>query len=180
MNEKTHWIVETIKGVPSSFLLALCIALCVILFVPESIAFSLGIDTFRTAYRVFLGPGLILVASWLLTRGLSHLKRPIAARRAKRHVHQFLSNLTPEEKGYLAPFIIEERNTIHAPIEDGIAGGLVAKRILYRASQVFDMVEGVPYNLNPSAREFLTENPHLLEGAEGKPTTPLEKALGPW
>jgi hypothetical protein len=47
----------------------------------------------------------------------------------------------------------------------GIAGGLVAKRILFRSSNIFNMIQGPPHNIQPWAKARLIEKPELLEGA---------------
>jgi hypothetical protein len=180
MLDKPQWIVNAIKDVPSSFLVAVCVSLGIILFVPAGIAAMLGVDTFRQTFRVFLGPSFILVASWLIARFLGSLGNPFQRYIAERKVRKYLRELTPEEKGYLKPFIADGKNTIHTTAEDGISGGLAAKRIIYCPSREYDLVEGVPFNLNPSARRHLEKNPDLLKSAKGKPVTPMGKAKGPW
>lgn len=75
-----------------------------------------------------------------------------------------LVNLTPNEKAYLAPYIFGEETTQYFLMEDGIKGSLEARNILYRASNMGDMVNGWAYNIQPWARDHLRNNPHLLEG----------------
>jgi hypothetical protein len=71
-----------------------------------------------------------------------------------------LGTLTFDEKQFLRPFIINGENTVNAPISDGVSGGLVAKRIVYRSSNVFYGFNA-PFNLQPMARRLLTEKPRL-------------------
>jgi len=73
-----------------------------------------------------------------------------------------LHQLTPDEKTYLQPFILQGKNTLYFSIQDGIAGGLVAKKIIYMSSQVGNMFSGFAYNLQPWAREYLCEHIDLL------------------
>lgn len=75
----------------------------------------------------------------------------------QKHLHQ----LTLEEKDYLAQYIVEQKNSIHA-LGSGVMGGLEAKGITYRASNLGNAITGFPYNLQPWAREYLKANPHLL------------------
>ena len=175
MLDTVNKFLENLKSVPTELLIVLALALGTILFVPTNIAEVLAVDGFRLSFRHFLGPALILVSCWLAARLLKALLKPIQQRRSRQRRVQQLQALTSEERGYLAAFIEEGCNTIHVPVEDGVAGGLLAKGIIYRASNVFDMVEGVPYNLQPWAREYLSENRHLLEGGEGTPQSPRER-----
>ena len=82
--------------------------------------------------------------------------------------------MTPDEKAYLVPFVLQQENTQYFLIEDGIAGGLIAKGVLYRSSNVGSLVSGWAHNIQPWAREYLTEHAELLEGARAKPNTPRD------
>jgi hypothetical protein len=53
-----------------------------------------------------------------------------------------------------------------------VVGGLVAKAVLYQSSSVGRMLTGLAYNMQPWAREYLAQNPHLLEGANPDPDGP--------
>ena len=88
--------------------------------------------------------------------------------------------LTPEEKGYLVSYIEGQQNTIYVGLDDGIMGGLTAKGITYRSSNMGDLLNGVAFNLQPWARSYLEENRYLLDGYAGKPMTPREKLYGRW
>jgi hypothetical protein len=179
MLETVNKVLENLKSVPTELLIVFALALGTILFVPADVAAILAIDGFRDSFRHFLGPAFILVACWLAARFLMTLFKPIQQWRLQRRRVQQLHALTSDEKGYLSPFIEDGRNTIQAPMEDGVAGGLLVKAIIYRASNVFDVVEGVPYNLQPWAREYLSKHPYLLEGAAGGPQTPRERFFRP-
>ncbi|MGY6217836.1 super-infection exclusion protein B [Methylolobus aquaticus] len=76
-----------------------------------------------------------------------------------------LHALTSEEKGYLAPYVFGKVNTQYFRVDDGIAGGLTAKLMIYRSSNAFNMIKDVPYNIQPWAKEYLIKNPELLDGA---------------
>ena len=86
-----------------------------------------------------------------------------------------LYKLTPEEKGYLVPFIFGLQNTINVGMDDGVMAGLRFKGITYLAASVGDMLHGFAFNLQPWAREYLENNKNLLEGHEGQPMTPPAK-----
>ncbi len=59
-------------------------------------------------------------------------------------------------------------DTLCFHIEDGVAGGLVAKHILYRSSSIGGRLTGFAHNIQPWAREYLTDNPHLLGAANAR------------
>ena len=76
-----------------------------------------------------------------------------------------MAALTADEKQMLRPYIFAGENTVYESIYDGVANGLVAKRILYRASNL--SVPGTPgvlfpFNLQPQARIELTKHPDFL------------------
>lgn len=78
---------------------------------------------------------------------------------------QRLRELTPDEKAYLATYVLEHANTCYFEPKDGIAGGLSAKNMIYRSSGVFNMMQGVPHNIQPWAKDYLSAQPELLAGA---------------
>lgn len=166
---------NAIHRVPIQLLVVLALAIALILFIPEDIAATLALDQFRTNYRIYLGPGLVVIGAWLATRLVVELGVLMKERQNQKNLHQRLFTLTQEEKGYLAVFIEKGATTINVPVEDGIIGGLLAKRIVFRSSNAFNLVDGVPYNLQTWARTYLDANPHLLAGAVGRPMTPREK-----
>lgn len=42
------------------------------------------------------------------------------------------------------------------------------------------VLEGFAYNLQPWARDYLNDNPQLLDGHVGEPMTPQEKLHSQW
>ncbi|MGL6349088.1 MAG: super-infection exclusion protein B [Aeromonas sp.] len=86
-----------------------------------------------------------------------------------------LHTLTPEEKGYLIPYVIDQQNSIYVGMDDGIMFGLRAKRVTYLASSMRDILDGIACNLQPWAREYREDHPYLLDGYIGKPLTSRQK-----
>ncbi len=179
MLEKLSEALNAVKSLPTQLLVVVAIAVGFILFVPQSWAASLALDKFRDEYRVFLGPTLVLVSAWLLARAIGAAVEPIRERNNLRKLAKQLEDLTPEEQGYLLAFM-EGATTINVSMEDGIAGGLKAQRIIYRSSNVFNALEGVPYNLQPWARDHLTLHPELLANAQGRPVSPRQRMGQRW
>jgi hypothetical protein len=86
--------------------------------------------------------------------------------RLRRRLRSTLTDLTKAEKEFLRPYILQNENTRHQSIYDGVANGLEAKGIIYRASN-FSVpgTPGIPFpwNLQPGARTVLNKKRHLLE-----------------
>jgi len=146
--------------------LAAFIASAALLFVPDSLASQLGLEEIRHTYRTYAGMVFVASASLLAVNIVSFVVnaalRPWRDRQFNKAVYKTLTELTQEEKDFLRSFIHGQANTVSAPINDGVAGGLAAKQIIYRSSNVshgFDW----PYNLQPVPRKLLTANPELLD-----------------
>lgn len=160
---------------PLSFIVTLNVVLAILLFSPEKLSKILAIDEVVKSYRNYLGPSFILSFSFLITKILvGKINKRILLKKRD----EFLNVLTSEEKGYLAVFIHEGKNTICCALGDGIAGGLLSKGVTYKASNIVNVLDGDSFNLQPWARKYLNKNPHLLEGASGKPLTTEEKIFG--
>jgi hypothetical protein len=72
----------------------------------------------------------------------------------------------PAEKKFLMPYILEGENSCNVSIYDGVANGLRAKAIIYRASDI--TIPGVPgmlcpHNMQPYARALLNKHRRLLK-----------------
>jgi hypothetical protein len=168
--------IETVSGFlvavrqtsPRVFL-AVAIATGIILFSSPEFATTLGMVKIRAEYRSQLGitflVSLSVVAVAALYAGVGWIKAAYKTYKVTKRRTRSLEELTPDEKGYLAPYVLDHVNTQLFQIEDGIAAGLAAKNIIYRPSNIFDMVEGFSYNIQPWAKKRLTKRPHLLEGA---------------
>lgn len=169
---------EQLRRIPAGFLLSLSIVLGLLLFLPDKIANILSVKEFRDGYRSFLGPGFLLLVAFTTTKAITGIVEYFRERRLLRFRKRQLHDLTPEEKGYLYEFIINGRNTIYVAPSDGTAGGLLAKEIVYQASTTINILEGVPYNLQPWARQYLTVHRELLKGGVGRPLTTQERVFG--
>jgi hypothetical protein len=151
-------------GVP--IYIAGLIASSLLIFLPGPAIKMLGLAPFRQAYQGYLGSVFVVSLSLIVSYGLSAALRlfneRLDSRRWQRQVLRTLQGLTSQEKSFIRPFIADGKNTCHASISDGVTGGLRAKGILYRSSNIFEQFSA-PYNLQTVARELLTANPHLLE-----------------
>jgi hypothetical protein len=174
MTDTLTRFLEIITKVPTALIVALLFAVSVTLFSPESLAKILALDGFRVNYRIVLGPTWLLLASIAGAKIILYFAKGVARRNALLARQKQLHELTPEERGYLVPFIGQEENAIYVDMTDGVAGGMCRKGILYKATNSFDLLIGVPFNLQPWARKYLIEHPELLDGALGRPRSPRE------
>lgn len=145
---------------------ALFLAGAFLLFARPSLLALIGLEDFRKNYLGYIGAVTLLTGTLLLTHGVSSLANWIGRRRSQNSQlkvwHATLQTLTPAEKVALRPYIFENENSALFSISDGVAGGLEAKDILYRASNIGPW-GNFPYNLQPWAREHLTKHPELLQ-----------------
>lgn len=167
-----EWIAQVISAITKlapAPLFAVGIAMSVLLFAPDPLAQTLGVTEVRASYRGLIGGAFIVSWSYLTVNFLWWLRKKASttwlSRKKRLAREKYLHNLTPEERGYLAPYVLENINTQKFEIEDGIIGGLLSKEIVFRSSNVFDMSEGVPYNIQSWAKDYLRDHPALLEGS---------------
>jgi hypothetical protein len=156
--KKVTEISEYFRKIPVPFLVAIISVLALILFLPDPVAKTLAIDEFRVNFRALLGPTLLLAVSFLIARFYIFLRSGVVEKKKLKAQQQILHKLTSHEKGYLIQFL-EGQNTLYKGIDDGVMGGLIAKGIAYRSSQVGNYIDGFAHNLQPWAREYLEDNP---------------------
>lgn len=172
MGANMEWIAQVISAITKlapAPIFAVGIATSILLFVPDPLAQALGVAEVRASYRGIIGGAFIFSWSYLVVNFLWWLWKEVSAtwlsRKKRLAREKRLHNLTPEERSYLAPYVLEDINTQKFEIEDGIIGGLLSKEIVFRSSGVFDMIEGAPYNIQSWAKDYLRDRPALLEGS---------------
>lgn len=165
-----------------------------LLWAPTGLLNSLTLLALRDEHRAWLGLGLVLSIAFLFAHVIAkigqgaralvahlwdrHKARAkakqgrVEAELGKANKRRVLEQLTPEEKGYLRPYIEQQLTTLRLLTDDGIAGGLRAKGVLYVSAQTGDVWTGFDHNLNSWAREMLTADRSLMEGAQGTPRKP--------
>jgi len=153
------------------------------LFIGDDFVKTLGLFDFREQNRGYIGLVFIVSLSivlahlfWQAGKSLSSFMKGILdARKAKKNLEEKkrqLHDLTPDEKAYLSPYILDDENTQYFAPQDGIACGLAAKGILYQASEIGNLLTGFAYNIQPWVRKYLKQNQYLLEGANPNPRRP--------
>jgi hypothetical protein len=152
-------------------LFAILIAGVLFLIAPASVLGRMSLNDFWL--RPYIGIVTIVAASLLLMHGAGYLVGRIEEKWKKKKEQEgrerseleILRAFTPEERRALQPYILEKKNSAAFHISDGVAGGLVAKTILFMASNV-GPYSYFQYNLQPWAREQLTRHSELLEISE--------------
>ncbi|WP_298190262.1 super-infection exclusion protein B [uncultured Pseudomonas sp.] len=178
--DKFTELLDYFRKIPAAFLVAILFVLGLILFLPENYAQILAVDGFRNEFRVYLGPAFLLVISFCSARVFTFFMQGYNQRKNTKIRQKSLHNLTPEEKGYLIPYIKDQQNTVHVGMDDGIMAGLRSKDITYLAANVGDLLNGFAFNLQPWARQYLEKNPQFLDGHAGQPRTPRQKRGLTW
>jgi len=96
-----------LRKIPAAFLVAIATVLGLILLLPEETAKVLAVAEFREEYRIFLGPAFLLAVSFLVARIFMFLMQGYTEKQNLKSRQDALHHLTPEEKGYLAPYIVK-------------------------------------------------------------------------
>jgi hypothetical protein len=154
------------KAGPSIYLAAL-IASALLLFLPDFVLATIGLAQFLDTYRMYVGVIFIasasLIAVWIISSAGAPLLDKLETWRLNRQGLKTLRELTDDEKKFLRPYIQSGQNTQYAQLADGIARGLQAKGIIYRASQISIPGGDFPFNLQPYMRRLLKEHGYLLD-----------------
>ena len=109
MIEKLTGFTDYFRKIPVAFLIAFTSVLGLILFLPNDIAIKLAVQSFREEYAIYLGPTFLLSCAFLVARIYMFIRDIFIAKKKTKNRILYLYSLTPEEKGYLIPFIKDER-----------------------------------------------------------------------
>lgn len=155
-----------------------------LLFLPATIIETLGLDKFLVEQRANIGLVFIAAVAIITVDIVRWTMARLNARRTKKQLENVrshvLATLTSEERKYLAPYILEGENTCYYGIDDGVAGGLKSKGVLYIGSNIGNLVNGIAFNLQPWAREALSSKPEMFQGITHRPPTPRDRFFNSW
>jgi len=153
---------ETIINLIEKSLLVLFVifATCGILIYCPSVASDLGLTKFVESNKPYIGVGFLItgltlfgkVFQWGYTRWNQH-----------NYFKKTISNLTSEEIEIIKNFIESKSDTQQLSIQSGVVGGLVAKKIIVRATNVGHTGFGFifDHNLQSWVRGYLNHNGKL-------------------
>ncbi len=120
------------------------------------------IESHETALGLtFLGTGAILAtyplhALWKL--GAQYRLKARALRAGKNRLHR----LTVSEKKLLQLYAVNQTRTRRLNLGSGVAGGLVQEGILFHSSNVGSQIDGLAYNIQSWAYDYIVERPELV------------------
>jgi hypothetical protein len=170
MLESIAPLLTAIKNAGPKIYAGAFIASLLLLFLPANIIAEMGLTDFRLSNRPVIAAIFIISGSLLAVHiffgGAPYAKSKLKNWSWRKATREYLTELTNQEKEFLRYYINEGQNTRYASIHDGVANGLVAKSIVYRASNF--SVGGVPgnkfaFNLQHYARTYLNNNRGLLD-----------------
>jgi len=183
MLEAWSGFLGALKQTSPTVFLGLAFSCGLILFGNVDLLENLGLLEFRNSNKGYIGTVFVGSASLVVAQSIAQCGKFILSvfkqQRERKKIELDLKNsqkmlheLTPDEKAYLVGYIFQDKGTQYFLIEDGIAQGLAAKQIIYRASQIGNMVDGWAFNIQPWARDYLRANKNLLEGFNPHPQGP--------
>jgi hypothetical protein len=151
-------------GAKQVFIVAL--AAWVLLVLPISVVETMGLAGLRNQYRPLVGVVALVATAWLAAILFYDTGGWVRKRfRFGRTSRRLLESLSPVEKGYLKEYMANKTRTLTFSLSDGVAQGLVARRILYIPSDLSRDEDYFDYNLHSWAYRMLKQNPWLLSGA---------------
>jgi hypothetical protein len=163
-------LITAVKNAGPPIYAAVLVATVLLVLLPDPFLSQLGLTEIRQQYRTDIGIALIASASLLIVSTLFALVPHLANRwniwRLHRSTFHSLKTLTRAEKDFLRPYILNGENSRNISIYDGVANGLRAKDLIYRASDV--TIPGVPgmlcpHNMQPYVRDLLSKQRGLLD-----------------
>jgi hypothetical protein len=160
-------LLSSLKLPPSVFF-GLALASAIVLFAPESVIAALGLGPLIVAYRPWIGVTFLVSLAVFLSLTLARLGAllgpALLERWNERQWRKELAVLSPPEKRVLAEYVRENTTTCSHHVSDGVVGGLVAKGILFRASNFgHPGSTSFDYNLQPWAWRHLMKHPELVD-----------------
>ena len=160
-------LLEAVKLTPKH-LIAISLVLAFLLFGPVDKLQWFGVADVAKDYRQWLGIGFLAcnallavsVGQWAFVLGRNTIRK----RQFKRDMLERLGRLTEDEKQILRFYIAEQTRGNTLRYDDGVVQGLVGSRIIYRSSNMGNLVEGFPFNIHEIAWNALNNDHSLLNG----------------
>lgn len=139
----------------------------VALLVPDVITDVLGVTTFRSSYRSWIGLGTFLssgvLVAGLMFDGWIYMRGALQKWTRRAQEIKSLRELTAHEQECLRHYVYGETLTIHFKSSDGVVLGLADKGLI---RPMTDLGGTVPFNLERWAYDYLRSHPDLLKDAD--------------
>jgi hypothetical protein len=137
------------------------------LFAPSDWLEVFGLADWIERYRPFFGLVCLASTVLLLSSGIMAIYDWGKGRREEaqqmKQMRKSLHELSEPEKEVLREFVHNGTTTEYFRMSDGVVGGLRAKGILYRPTNLSRGHDIFAYNVLPWAWEYLNSHPKLLE-----------------
>lgn len=138
---------------------------CVLL--PTPVLERLGLAALVSEHRPWLGGAFLVALALLLAEFVVDFwnwgRRKYQQRETLKTCKDNLTHLSEAEKKVLRKYLERNTKTIKLPMDSGLAAALVNAKIIYRASNFGDLIDGIDYNIQPWAWDYLHEHPELLQ-----------------
>lgn len=161
-------LLELLKNAPR-YLIAVAIVCGLLLFSPPGLQKTLGVESFVSAQRQWLGLALIgSLGIWLVTAGsniFQWVKGHWDRRRRRKRVVERLNNLTEPEKQILRYYFAKNTRGNKLRIESGDVQALRNSGIIYQSASLGSLLDGFAHNITDFAWNYINSNPHVLEGS---------------
>jgi Super-infection exclusion protein B len=148
----------------------------ILALLPTAFLETIGILNLWVQYRPWIIMFGVLFTAWLVIGGLYDItdlnKNKISNRmESKKKQEKLLLSTSRVEKEVLSRYLIQDTTTVAFDYRDGVVNGLIAKGILYRASQASNpMSFNFDINIQTWSWDYLQKHPEILEGIEPNDT----------
>jgi len=180
LSELVKPLVDVLKLAPR-YLVAIALIAGALIFLPAEALAMLGLQTFSVEHRTWIGLALLIssgiclvsVALWLYESVRGALNR----RSIRKFIIEKLNRLTEDEKQILRYYFAKGTRSNTLKVDDGVVQELVMCRIIYRSTQVGNLLEGFSHNINDLAWDYIHSNPHVLQGSTSTYRTDKQGSL---
>lgn len=163
--EPSHWLEWLKLGPRHYFVVAAASGL--VLLLPQAVLTRLGLESLPAWGRPALGGAFVISFALLAGHGLAELwqqlRRWVKWRMEIMRGRRSLQQLGREERDLLRRYLEDDTQTQFVSYTEGVANGLVAKGILYRASIVAAHFQTFAYNIQPWAWQELKRHPEWVQ-----------------
>ena len=184
MLESLSAVLQAVRESGPRIIAVVAVASGSLLFLPSTMLGTLGLDMLLAEHRPTIGLVFLVAVAIVVVDLVRFVMARLKSQRKQHELEEgrlrVLATLTDEERQYLAPYILEGKNTCYYSVDDGVAGGLNKKGILYIASDMGSLVDGFAFNMQPWAREALSKKHEAFQGITHRPPTPRDRFWGRW
>ena len=161
LSKITEWL-----NLKPRFWFGILLSTSALLFLPSEVLDKIGLKDFRDTQKtwiglVFLG-STVFLSSYAAEEIWTTSKKAYLERRQLKSWQNQIVDLSPPEKLVLREYIENQETTRYFEISNGIVNGLVAKKILYCASNIGAYWTSFPFNMQPWAWKYLNEHTDIL------------------